>query len=111
VKHAYPTGAHERAAAAITEHFAAHEETDGVILVNSCSRGKATPHSCLDIQVIVPTEAVEQAEARWHEFASTSDAITELAHAGLFSELHLDVWDGVITPGVIDDEGFDYCEV
>jgi hypothetical protein len=40
-----------------------------------------------------------------------SDAIAELLCAGRFSELHLDVWDGVIVPGVIDEEGFDYLEV
>jgi hypothetical protein len=107
----YPTAAHQRAAGEITEYFAARGETDAVMLVNSCARGKATPDSCLDIQVIVPTGAVDQVEDEWRRFARESEAIAELRGAGRFSELHLDVWDGVIIPGVIDEEGLDYLEV
>jgi hypothetical protein len=81
------------------------------MLVNSCARAKATPDSCLDIQVIVPTGVVGQVDDEWRRFARESEAIVELRGAGRFSELHLDVWDGVITPGVIDEEGFDYLEV
>src|SRR5438105_3223822 len=109
--YAYPTAAHKRAAEEITEYFAALEETDAVLLVNSCARGKATVDSCLDMQVLVPTEAVGSAEEEWRRSSHANDAIVELLRAGRFSELHLDVWDGVITPGVIDEEGFDYLEV
>jgi len=108
---AYPTAAHRRAAEAITEFFVERDETDAVMLANSCARGKATPDSCLDIHVIVQPHAVERVEADWHAFSAKSDAIAELLRAGRFSELHLDVWDGIIVPGVIDDEGFDYLEV
>ncbi len=111
IAHAYPTRAHERAAVAITDFFAAQQETDAVLLVNSCARGKATPDSCLDLQVIVPTDAVPAVEPRWHRFADENAAVDDLYPAGRFSELHLDVWDGVVVPGVIDDEGFDYLEV
>ena len=107
----YPTKAHERAAEAITEYFEEREETDAVLLVCSCARGKATRDSCLDMQVIVPTEAVAAVEADWLRFAADNGALTELYRAGRFSELHLDVWDGVIVPGVIDDESIDYLEV
>ena len=109
--HAYPTAAHERAAAAITDYFAARDVTDAVLLTNSCARGKATPDSCLDMQVIAPTKDVPAVEADWLRFAAESDDIAGLSHAGRFSELHLDVDDGVFAPGVIDDEGFDYLEV
>jgi hypothetical protein len=108
---AYPTEAHERAAAAITEYFAGRKETDAVLLVCSCARGRATPDSCLDLQVIVPTESVAAVEADWLRFAAENGALAELYRAGKFSELHLDVWDGVIVPGVIDDESIDYLEV
>jgi predicted nucleotidyltransferase len=107
----YPSTAHERAAEAITEYFASRDETDAVVLVNSCARGRATPDSCLDMQVIVPTEAVEEVDAEWRRYAHESDAIANLLRAGRFSELHLDVFDGVITPGVINDESIDYLEV
>jgi hypothetical protein len=108
---AYPTEAHERAAEAITEYFAGRNETDAVLLVCSCARGKATPDSCLDMQAIVPTEAVAAVEADWLRFAADNGALAELYRAGRFSELHLDVWDGVVVPGVIDDESIDYLEV
>jgi predicted nucleotidyltransferase len=108
---AFPTAAHERAAAAITAFFSRRDETDAVLLVNSCARGKATRDSCLDMQVIVPPDAVARVDAEWRRFAGESDAVEELVRVGRFSDLHLDVWDGVIVPGVIDDEGFDYLEV
>ena len=110
-KHAYPTVAHERAAAAITEFFASREETDAVLLVNSCARGKATADSCLDMQVIVPPELVERADADFDAFAAESDAVAALLNAGRFSDLHLDVTDGVLMPGPINDEGIDWFEV
>ena len=109
--HAYPTAAHEGAASAITEFFASRDETDAVLLANSCARGKATPDSCLDMQVIVPTDAVADVEARWGAFVADSSAVAELLCAGRFSELHLDVWDGVIVPGVIEQAGFDDLEI
>jgi len=109
--HAYPTPAHETAANAITEFFASREETDAVLLANSCARGKATPDSCLDMQVIVPTDVVADVEGQWQAFLAESSAVAELMSAGRFSDLHLDVWDGVIAPGVIDEGGFDDLEI
>jgi len=109
--HSYPTAAHERAASAITEFFTSREETDAVLLVNSCARGKATPDSCLDMQVFVPTESVADVEREWQRFSAASEEVRGLLRAGRFSELHLDVWDGVVAPGVIEAEGFDYLEV
>jgi hypothetical protein len=107
----YPTEAHQRAAAAITEYFARREETDAVLLVCSCARGKATADSCLDMQVIVPTDCVTTVEADWLRFAAGNATLAELYRAGRFSDLHLDVWDGVIVPGTIDEESIDYLEV
>ena len=43
--YAYPTAVHERAAQAITEFLASRDETDAVLLANSCARGKATVDS------------------------------------------------------------------
>lgn len=37
----YPTREHERAAGVIVDFFTARDETDAVLLVNSCARGKA----------------------------------------------------------------------
>lgn len=108
---AYPTAAHESAASAITEFFASRDETDAVLLANSCARGKATPDSCLDMQVIVPTDAVADVEEQWQAFLAESGAVAGLRNAGRFSDLHLDVWDGVIAAGVIEEAGFDDLEI
>jgi len=108
---AYPTKAHERAAEEITSYFAARDETDAVLLVCSCARGKATVDSCLDMQVIVAPDAVVEIEAEWQRHAPQDETITELLRAGRFSDLHLDVWDGVLAPGTIDEEAIDWFEV
>jgi hypothetical protein len=109
--HAYPTGTHERAAEEITAYFAAREETDVVLLTNSCARGKATADSCLDMQVVVAPHAVAVVDEEWRQRAAESKAIAELLSAGRFSDLHLDVTDGILVPGTIDEEGIDWFEV
>jgi hypothetical protein len=107
----YPTTAHERAAEAIVAFFVAHADTDAVLLTNSCARGRATPDSCLDMQVIVSPDAVQRLDEEFRRFAATNAALSELQHAGRFSDLHLDVTDGVLAPGTIDEESIDDFEV
>jgi hypothetical protein len=107
----YPTQAHERAAAAITEFFAAHDETDAVLLTNSCARGKATRDSCLDMQVVVQPHAVAALDVEFTRFAARSAEIAELHRAGRFSDLHLDVSDGVVTLAPITEEAISWSEV
>jgi hypothetical protein len=63
------------------------------------------------MQVIVPPGAVERVDADFRRFAAESDAVAALLGAGRFSDLHLDVTDGVLVPGPIDDEGIDWFEV
>src|SRR5215210_4203898 len=91
----YPTPQHERAADAITTWFEQRPETQAVLLTNSCARGKATPDSCLDMLVLAPTESVAELDASWSEFEAASDEIAQLATAGRWAEVHLDVVDGV----------------
>lgn len=107
----YPTAPHERAAMAITEFFAARGETDAVLLTNSCARGKATPDSCLDMQVIVQPAAVGALDEEFRRFAARSSEIAALSGAGRFSDLHLDVSDGLITLSPIEEEGISWSEV
>jgi hypothetical protein len=109
--HAYPTLAHALAAEEITRFFASRPETDAVLLTNSCARGKATADSCLDMQVIASSEVVGHLDGQFSEFARESKSIAELHRAGRFSDLHLDVVDGILVPGQIDDESIDYLEV
>jgi hypothetical protein len=108
--HAYPTEAHARAADEIVTFFAADQRTDAVLLTNSCARGKATPDSCLDVQVLArDPDALWEA---WERHAAGSPAIAALAGAGRFSELHLDVIGGSVAVGPVMDEGrLDMLEV
>jgi hypothetical protein len=108
---AFPTAAHERAASAITSFFAERDETDAVLLTNSCARGKATPDSCLDMQVIVQPDAVLRLDEEFGRFAAGSPEIAALGRAGRFSDLHLDVSDGVVTLAPIREEGIPWSEV
>jgi predicted nucleotidyltransferase len=106
----YPTPKHERAAQAVVAWFEQRPETQAVLLTNSCARGKATPDSCLDMLVLAPTESVANLDAAWTRHAVASDEIAELATAGRWAELHLDVADGVFVVRPIDHE-LDWLEV
>lgn len=106
----YPTPQHERAAAEITSFFAEQPDTQAVLLTNSCARGRATPDSCLDVQVLTRTERVEQLEHAWRRFAAGNAAVAELAAAGRWTDVHLDVVDGVFEVRTIDHE-LDWLEV
>ena len=101
--HAYPTDAHARAADEILEFFADDRRTDAVLLTGSCARGKSSADSCLDVQVIARDAASLWEE--WERHARESPPIAELANAGRFSELHLDVGDGSFEIGPVADEG------
>ena len=108
--HAYPTEAHARAADEVVGFFADDPRTDAVLLTNSCARGKATPDSCLDIQVLA--YGPDQLQHEWDSYAASSPAIAALSSVGRFSELHLDVGAGVfeIAPAV-DEGSLDMLEV
>ncbi len=105
----YPTRAHERAAAAIADFFAADPETQAVLLVNSCARGRATPDSCLDVVVLQPAKVLvadrESVEANWIAFYREAPVFEDLHGAGEFSVVHLDVVDGEYHPPVRDWAG------
>ena len=107
--HRYPTPAHARAADEIVAFFAADARTDAVLLTNSCARGKATPDSCLDVQVLA--REPEALWAAWEPHAAASPVVAELLAVGRFSDLHLDVGSGDFRPGPIEDEGIDWFEV
>ncbi|MGI8403759.1 MAG: hypothetical protein ACR2OE_03125 [Thermomicrobiales bacterium] len=95
----YPTPQHERAAHAIVNLFARHDEPDAVLLVNSCARGKATLDSCLDIIVLVP-EGVDTGplEMMWQHAYRIDPVFADLRGTGIFSVVHLDVVGGTFAP-------------
>ena len=106
---AYPTPAHQQAAEAIVAFFQSLPDTEAVLLVNSCARGKAVPDSCLDIAVLVtPTtlaDKQETLETQWREFYAAHPAFVQLKQAGRFSVVHFDYFDGNFVPEVWDDGG------
>jgi hypothetical protein len=106
----YPTPQHERAAIEITSFFAEHQDTQAVLLTNSCARGKATRDSCLDMHVLTKTEQISGLEHAWRRFAAGNTAVAELGAAGRWTDVHLDVSDGVFEVRKIDHE-LDWLEV
>lgn len=109
----YPTHEHEQAAAEIVAFFAALDETDTVLLVNSCARGKATRDSCLDIKVLVPEGTDTSAlEAVWQRHYGTDPVYAVLRRVGAFSAVHLDIEDGRLDPVPHpEDEYPDFFEI
>lgn len=107
LKAVYPTSEHDQVAQAIVEFFAARYQADAVVLVNSCARGKASPDSCLDMNILFTPERLESEraalEAAWEHFWQTDPQIERLRRAGRFSEVHLDIVDGVFTPTEQDE--------
>jgi predicted nucleotidyltransferase len=106
---AYPTPQHRHAAEALVEFFRQRDETQAVLLVNSCARGKATPDSCLDIAVFVRPEVFateqERLQRDWQAFYATDSAFEQLRRVGRFSVVHFDYCTGVYDPPIWDDGG------
>jgi predicted nucleotidyltransferase len=103
----YPTPEHQKAADAITEHFASNYRIDAVLLVNSCARGKATRDSCLDIIMLAmpdPSRSqLRELEAGWEEFEKSSQAVQALYKTGKYSVVHPDFIHGVFVPHEQDE--------
>ncbi len=95
----YPTTEHRNAASRVTEHFAVDTDTDAILLVNSCARGKATADSCLDIVILVSSdETAAGIEQNWERFYQAETVFQELRKVGQYSEVHLDVVTGEYQP-------------
>ena len=103
----YPTPEHQKAADAITQHFAANYKIDAVLLVNSCARGKATRDSCLDIIMLAKPDPsrsqLRELESGWEEFEKLNQAVQALYKAGKYSVVHLDFIHGVFVPHEQDE--------
>jgi len=97
---AYPTPSHAAAAQAIVDRFAGR--VDGILLLNSCARGKAGPDSCLDIGLLLRPDHFAASgaalEAEWEQWQNEAPVFRRLEAEGRFAEVHLDVLNGVYTP-------------
>ncbi len=98
----YPTAEHERAAQAIVDFFSARPDTEAIILMGSCARGKAVRGSCLDILILMQPEVFSQAkpalEQQWENFYTTAETFNMLWQVGKYSHVDLDFIDGQFVP-------------
>jgi hypothetical protein len=99
---AYPTPQHERSAQAIVDFFAKKVGVSAVLLTCSCARGKASPDSCLDIDVLVPhlaPQARTALEQEWNTFYTQAPVFKDMLQVGAFSHVDLGFHHGQIDPG------------
>ena len=98
----YPTSEHQMAAQTIVDFFVSNYKIDAVLLVNSCTRGKATRDSCLDIVVLAKPEQLRSQlssmELDWNEFEKSNQTIKALYKAGKHSVVHPGFTNGVFVP-------------
>jgi predicted nucleotidyltransferase len=99
----YPTPEHERAAEAITSHFAARADIEAVLLAGSTARGKASRDSCLDITVLVRPDILathrDDIERQWTAFYESDDVFRAMRSVGKYTHVDLDVINGCFVPG------------
>ena len=105
----FPTPLHQQVAELVGNFFAAQAQVDTPLLVNSCARGQAVPDSDVDVAVLVKSttsaEEIRELERSWVEFAAAQPLVEHFRQAGRFAQVHLDVFDGRITPSIWDDGG------
>ena len=98
----YPSPAHKGAAETIVGYFRQTAETEAVLLVNSCARGRATRDSRLDLIVYFTPEALaghgQRLKDQWLAFCQTDQRIARLREVGRFANVHLDMVDGQYAP-------------
>ena len=99
---AYPTEEHRAAAEAISYFFSGLPETEAVLLVGSCARGKASPDSCLDTTVLVRPEVLstEQPalERLWEDYQAREPAFRALERVGKYAFAECTFTEGCFRP-------------
>jgi predicted nucleotidyltransferase len=105
----FPTSAHQQAAEAIVEFFAARAESEAVLLVNSLARGAGTADSDLDVAILISPDLgasrTRGLEEDWQHFNHADTRLERLRHAGRFTAVHLDLFDGRFVAETWDDGG------
>lgn len=105
----FPTLLHQQVTGLVREFFAAQACVDTTLLVNSCARGQAVLDSDVDVAVLVTSntspEELKELETLWADFAAVQPLIAQFRQSGRFAQIHLDVFDGRITPSTWDDGG------
>src|SRR5215470_18300291 len=105
----FPTAHHREVADLVGEFFSSHSDVDTVLVVNSCARGRAVAGSDLDMAVLItPTalsQEVQSLTLKWGQFMATQPMVHRFRSTGRFTQVHVDIFDGRMTPTVWDDGG------
>ncbi|MEO6719609.1 MAG: nucleotidyltransferase domain-containing protein [Ferruginibacter sp.] len=112
----FPTELHRHATEVIKGFFLEQRNIDTILLVNSLSRGKATPESDIDIAVLIsPTTTDTQIawlDAAWHDFLNSTPTLNQYRKSNKFAQIHLDIINGIFEPAIWEDGGsIDFFEV
>src|SRR5215831_10870822 len=105
----FPTALHLEVADLARNFFSSNAYVDTILVVNSCARGRAVAGSDLDMAVLLvptaPNQEVQSLTIKWHEFMATEPKVHRFRSTGRFTQVHVDVFDGRMTPTVWDDGG------
>jgi predicted nucleotidyltransferase len=105
----FPTALHREMAGLAEDFFASHACVDTILVVNSCARGRAVAGSDLDMAVLItpttPSQEVQSLTLKWEQFMATQPMVHRFRSTGRFTQVHLDIFDGRMTPTVWDDGG------
>ena len=105
----FPTELHHEVADLAGDFFSSHAYVDTILVVNSCARGRAVAGSDLDMAVLItpaaPNQEVQSLTLKWEQFMATQPIVHRFRSSGRFTQVHVDVFDGRMTPTVWDDGG------
>src|SRR5215510_4806523 len=105
----FPTALHRDVADLVGDFFASHAYVDTILVVNSCARGRAVAGSDLDMAVLItpttPSQEVQSLTLKWEQFMATQPMVHRFRSTGRFTQVHVDIFDGRMTPTVWDDGG------
>src|SRR5262245_24090008 len=105
----FPTALHLEVAGLAGDFFSSHAYVDTLLVVNSCARGRAVAGSDLDMAVLItpttPSQEVQSLTLKWEQFIATQPMVHRFRSTGRFTQVHVDIFDGRMTPTVWDDGG------
>ncbi len=112
----FPTELHRQAAEVIKDFFFEQQNIDTILLVNSLAREKATSESDIDIAVLtsqtITNTEIARLDISWNDFLNSNTTLNLYRNSDKFSQIHLDIFDGVFEPAVWEDGGcIDFFEV
>lgn len=100
----FPTDLHRQATEIIKDYFLQQQNIDTILLVNSISRGKATPESDIDIAILVSQTTdkteIKILEENWEIFLNSDPTLAMYKNLHRFAQIHLDIIDGTFTHSI-----------